>query len=172
MYDPTDPNPPKPHTVRPREAKVIQSLVSGEAKTLTAALRQAGFHPSSRTVRDAFTTPGTRQHDELVSALKAKGITVERVAGTIAEGLEANKTTTVAGEPHSQPDTDNRLRAADAAIKMLERAGELQPMEENAVVSPITVNILQLQVSSGETLGPSPNVPVTHVIDNKDKDAQ
>lgn len=111
-------------TPRPREQRVIQALVTGEAKTLSAAMIKAGFNPTSKTVRDRF-TPGGDLREVLDQELTKAGLTLPRILGKVAAKLDAKKHMTVAGDAIIAEDNDAQLRATDQAIRLHERAGTI-----------------------------------------------
>jgi hypothetical protein len=130
-------------TPRPREQRVIQALVTGEAKTLSAAMVKAGFNPTSRTVRDRF-RPGGDLREVLDQELTKAGLTLPRILGKVAAKLDARKHVTVAGEAIITDDNDAQLRATDQALRLHERAGTIPASSEShgpgASITVIEVN--------------------------------
>lgn len=136
-------------TPRPRELKMINALVSGEAKTISAAMVQAGFNPTSRSVRDEF-LPGRNLHKQLMDALEEAGITLPFMTKKLYAKIEAKKHMTIAGEATEVDDNDAQLRALDIAIKLHDRAGTLPAMSESGGNgSTITVNVLVMNDPAG-----------------------
>jgi len=130
-------------TPRPREQRVIQALVTGEAKTLSAAMVKAGFNPTSKTVRDRF-RPGGDLRGVLDQELTKAGLTLPRILGKVAAKLDARKHVTVAGEAIITDDNDAQLRATDQALRLHERAGTIPASSEShgpgASITVIEVN--------------------------------
>jgi|KBSMisStaDraftv2_1062788.scaffolds.fasta_scaffold06274_5 hypothetical protein len=129
-------------TPRPREQKIINSLISGEAKSLSNALVRAGFNPTSSTLRNRF-EPGGDLRAELDKNMETAGLTVPFALSKLRAKMDARKHLTVAGEALETEDNDAQLRATDMTIKLLDRAGKL-PAEQEAIQGSgqITVNVL------------------------------
>lgn len=106
--------------VRPREARVIESIVSG--KSVSQALREEGFNQGSLRAR---LRPGGDLADALRRALERKGLTLDKIIGKVAEKLDAQRPVTVAGEATMTDDNDAQLRAADLGCRLHERAGTI-----------------------------------------------
>lgn len=95
-------------------------------------------------------------------ALQSHDITVSRMLQQISEGLSAEKVKAFLGERLSLPDVPTRLRAADLALKLLERTGEVPPDCREPGNSHITVNVLMIGEDDGDV---HQNVRQLHTID-------
>lgn len=129
---------------RPREDKLIAELASG--KTVSAALRAAGFHQNSTSLRQRLQPDGDLRK-RLITVLKSADITSQRVANRLSSKLDASKTLTIAGNSFTQDDNDAQLRAVEQSVKLLQLAGELPtPLALEGSSSTITVNVMNLNV--------------------------
>jgi len=127
---------------RPREQKILDSLISGEASSVSNALVRAGFNPTSSSIRNRL-APGGDLREALDKAMQAEGLTLPFALQKLKSKMDATKTLTIAGEASTQEDNDAQLRATDMTIKLLDRAGKLPAEQGNeASSSPITVNVL------------------------------
>lgn len=131
----------RPLTPRPREQKVINALVSGQAKTLSAAMVQAGFNPTSQTVRNRFLPDGDLRQ-ELNQALETAGITMPFMLLKLFAKLDAKKNVAIGKQAIETDDNDAQLRALEIAIKLHDRTGKLPTAQEGSSGSNITVNVL------------------------------
>ncbi len=75
--------------LRPREERVAQGVAAG--KSISQAMREAGFHPTSRTVRDRL-KPGGDIHARVVEILNQEGVTLVHAAKRLRESMDAEET--------------------------------------------------------------------------------
>lgn len=80
----------------------------------------------------------------LSNTLASYGVTVDKVVRTVAEGLDATRFKVINGKEALQPDSPQRLRGADIAIRLMERSGAIPADRRPDSMAHITVNILQL----------------------------
>lgn len=131
----------------PREARALKALVTGEAKSVSAALRIAGFNPNSHQVRERLGQGGALQqllNDEMESVGLGRKVTL----CNLLKHLDARKTQTVAGEAIETSDNDAQLRAIENVIKLQERAGMIPAAAQGEGGSgQITVNVMNVNIT-------------------------
>lgn len=129
-----------PRTPRPRERRLVKALVSGEAKTVSAALKLAGFHPSSQTLRNRL-EPGGDLRTLVDEALDAQGLTLEFQCKKLRQSMDAKKAVVVDGEVRTYTeDNDAQLRANELAFKVRGITGK--DAKDRSQGSAVTVNVL------------------------------
>lgn len=133
----------RPKCPRPAEQRLLQSLITGEAKTLSNAMVRAGFNPTSRTIRNRL-GPNGDLREQLEKAMDTAGLTLPSCLIKLKAKMDATKPLTIAGEAITTDDNDAQLRAVDMSLKLLDRAGKLPAEQESGSGgSTITVNIMQ-----------------------------
>ena len=87
-----------------------------------------------RDVRDpAQSSAATRTARAILKrTLRRYGLTLDKAARRLLEGLDSEKLRLLGEEVRSLPDTGNRLRSVDVLLKLLERAGDLQARKKSA----------------------------------------
>jgi hypothetical protein len=80
----------------------------------------------------------------LKRTLRRYGLTLDKAARRLLEGLDSEKLRLLGEEVRSLPDTGNRLRSTDMLLKLLERSGDLVGAQETQAPQEITVNVLML----------------------------
>jgi hypothetical protein len=104
----------------------------------------------------AHAQPGPDNHIErgavaaLALTLAHHGITVNRIARTVSDGLDSTRDKKIGESVVSSPDMQHRLRASDVALKLLERAGVTPGARHAEPACAIKVNILVMG-PKGET---------------------
>ena len=86
----------------------------------------------------------------LKRTLRRYGLTLDKAARRLLEGLDSEKLRLLGEEVRSLPDTGNRLRSTDMLLKLLERSGDLVGAQETQAPQEITVNVLML--NQGDTV--------------------
>jgi hypothetical protein len=138
-----------PHCPRPREAKLLKALVSGEAKSVNAALIQAGFNRNSTCLRDRL-APGGDLRRVLETQLEEAGLTLPVILDKLRLKLDASKivkmtknVTTGESEAITADDNDAQLNAVAQTLRLHERTGKLPALvEQGPSTGTITVNVL------------------------------
>lgn len=103
-----------------KQQRFVQGYLSG--KTITAAATEAGYSPSTaaRGATELLRSPKVRT--AIQTALEAAGITDERLAATISDGLEATKTAHIVHGGQMQtlesPDWAARHRFVDTSLRL------------------------------------------------------
>ena len=127
--------------VKPREARAVKALASGEAKSVSAALRIAGFNPGSSQIRDRMRPDGALGQ-LLAQEMEEMGLGRKVTLCNLLKHTDAKKMQTVAGEATQCNDNDAQLRAIENIIKLQERAGMIPSAASESGSSSITVNVL------------------------------
>ena len=131
----------RPVTPRPREAKLVQILASGDASTVSQAMMQAGINPHSTSIRRRLAEGGDLRQ-QLDEALEAAGLTLPRVLQKLNAKMDATRIISVDKKAIETEDNDAQLRATEQVIKLHDRAGTLPSAQEGSGSSNITVNVL------------------------------
>lgn len=127
---------------RPRETKLLQVLASGNARSVSDAMLQAGINPSSTSIRRRLGEGGDLRK-QLDKALDAAGLTLPRILNKLAAKIDAQKTIIVDKAPFPTEDNDAQLRAVEQVLKLHDRTGKLPAIEQGGQgASTITVNVL------------------------------
>ena len=79
----------------------------------------------------------------LKSSLRRHGVTIERIVDTVSHAIDAVKFREVGDEVTQIPSWQERLRACDTGLRLMERSGDL-PEESGPGPSSIVVNVLVL----------------------------
>jgi hypothetical protein len=104
----------------PREEILLTRLAEGNSTS--KALKAAGFHPSSTTLRNRL-KPGGDLREEYANLMISKGLNPGLPLDKYKELLDATKHVTIAGEAIECRDNDIQLRAADRISEEHEKAG-------------------------------------------------
>lgn len=128
--------PPKGGPSERTQAAVV-ALTSGAARTVTEALRQAGYAES------AGTGPREALSREFKAVAERNGVTADKLMSTVAEALEAKRQVITKDGSFETPDTDARLRAVDLGMRV---HGVGQERTPGAAVTVVIMPMRELQV--------------------------
>lgn len=133
-----------PNCPRPREQRIIDALVSGEATSVSNALVRAGFNPTSKSIRNRLAPNGDLRL-ALEKQLDDAGLTMPRIMQKLADKIDAKKYVSINKEARETDDNDAQLRAVAQVIDLHERTGKLPGNESQGNGgSHITVNVLMM----------------------------
>lgn len=106
-----------------KEAKFVEAKLEGKSNTQAALAAVPNISPGYARVAGHRLIAKDNVQEALQKALKKHNITIDRIAQTISDGMDATKTVIIgkAEDAFAEqvPDTSNRLKAADMASNLM-----------------------------------------------------
>jgi hypothetical protein len=125
----------------PKERGAVKGVIEG--KTKTQAMIDAGYSETTAVKRQQLVFGRERVQDAFVAAFESQGLSADRLAKIIEEGLEATRTlgNNKEGTSHPVPDYSIRHRYLETVLKVM---GAFAPQKHEDVTETHEDRILRM----------------------------